>query len=87
MFGISSAELLFVLLIAFLIVGPKKMARIAYDVGRWLGKVKSQLKYIKETQFDVFDDSPYYSPKVEMNKSLEEINKENSKSQNPSKFQ
>lgn len=73
MFGISFTELLVVLLIAFLIVGPKKMTELAYDLGKWLGKIKAQLKHIKETQIDVFDDSTFYSPTVEMDKSLDEV--------------
>jgi len=73
MFGISFTELSIILLIAFLIVGPKKMTEMAYDMGKWLGKIKEQLRDIKETHIDVFDDSSSYSPNIEMNKSLEEV--------------
>jgi len=49
------------------------MSEIAYELGKWLSKVREQIKYIKETKIEGYDDSVYYNPKVEMNKSLDEV--------------
>lgn len=73
MFGISFTELTVILLLCLIIVGPKRMVELAYELGKWFGKIKQQLKHIKETQIDGFDDSVFYDPKVEMNKPLNEI--------------
>lgn len=73
MFGISFAEIAVVLLICFLVVGPKKMTQMAYQLGIWLGQIKEQLKILKETQMDSMKDSVFYEPNVEMNKKLDEL--------------
>lgn len=75
MFGISSTEFLLILVICFILVGPKRMAELAYHAGKWLGKLKSEIKYIKETQMQDFDASVFYDPKMAMNKTLDELKK------------
>ncbi len=75
MLGMSFSEVVIIFLIAFLVVGPKKMTSLAYEIGIWIGKFKQQLKIIKETQLDTLNDSVFYDPKIEMNQSLEDLKK------------
>lgn len=37
MFGVGSSELLVILLVAFLVLGPKDMSAMAYKLGRYVG--------------------------------------------------
>lgn len=42
MFGIGAPELIFILLLALIILGPKEMQKVARDLGRWMNRfVKS----------------------------------------------
>lgn len=36
MFGIGTGELIFILLLALIILGPKEMQKFARDLGRWM---------------------------------------------------
>ncbi len=76
MFGISFEETLLIAAIAFLILGPQKLGELAYKAGKWMTKIKQELKHVKEMEFSKFDDSVYYKAKTDMNKSLDEIKKE-----------
>ncbi|MCP5464209.1 MAG: twin-arginine translocase TatA/TatE family subunit [Deltaproteobacteria bacterium] len=83
MLGVGFTEILVVLLIAFLFVGPKRLAEMSHEVGKWVGKLRAEFKTVKETQFKNWDNAPFYEPKVEMNQSLEELKrKEKSKDSN-----
>lgn len=43
MFGIGIPELIFILLLALIILGPKEMQEVARDLGRWMNRfVKSE---------------------------------------------
>lgn len=75
MLGISFSEAVVILLIGFLVIGPKKMTDLAYQAGMWVSKLKQQIKTIKETQFDPLKDSVFYDPTIEMNKPLSDLTK------------
>ncbi len=40
-FNVGALELVFILLIAFIVLGPKKAVKAAADVGRWVRKLAS----------------------------------------------
>ena len=53
MFNIGAAELILLLLIAFIVVGPKDLPRIARFLGRLVRRARTIIKEIKnETGFD-----------------------------------
>lgn len=41
LFNVGALELIFILLIAFIVLGPKKAVKTAADVGRWIRKLVS----------------------------------------------
>lgn len=42
MFGIGASELIFILLLALIVLGPKEMQKVARDLGHWMNRfVKS----------------------------------------------
>ena len=66
MFGISFTELTLVLVIGFIIIGPKKMTALAYDMGQWVGKLKAQLHGIKDISVNpIIDVKEIYKPIIE----------------------
>lgn len=73
MFGVSFAELIIVFIAAFLIVGPKRMQEFAGQLGSIIGKMKSQWTEFKHTQLLNMDTSSLYDTKIELNKSVEEL--------------
>jgi len=52
-FGVGTSELLLILVIAMLVVGPERMVKLARDAGRWLAKFRqiteSVTKEFRET--------------------------------------
>lgn len=53
MFNIGATELVLILLIAFIVVGPKDLPKVARFLGRTIRKIREMLKDIKaETGFD-----------------------------------
>lgn len=75
MFGFGFIELLFVLFVAFLVLGPKKMLRFAEELGKWFSQFKQELKHLKEIEFPEYDTQSFEKPEIELNKSLEQIKK------------
>lgn len=73
MFGISFPETCLIILIAFLILGPQKIQGFAFNLGKYLGKIKQEFKHFKETRLTDLDDSTFYDAKTEMNKGLGEL--------------
>lgn len=55
MFGISMPELILILAIALIIVGPKKLPEIAKTLGRIIGDFKRYMAEFKDS-FDVEDE-------------------------------
>jgi len=73
MLGVSFTEFILIALVAFLIVGPKRLSGLLYEIGKWLGKIKAEFNYIKETQINNFDDSSLYEPEMDFNKTVDEV--------------
>ncbi len=57
MFNIGASELILLLLIAFVVVGPKDLPKIARALGRFVRYVRSMVEEVKrETGFDEVAD-------------------------------
>ena len=57
MFNIGAAELILILLIAFVVVGPKDLPKIARALGRFIRYVRNMVEEVKrETGFDEVAD-------------------------------
>lgn len=53
MFNIGIAELILILLVAFLVVGPKDLPRVARALGRFVRYIRNMVEEVKkETGFD-----------------------------------
>lgn len=76
MFGISFPELVIIVLASFLILGPKRMADVAYKLGIWMGKARALIKEWQMTKLDGLGPSSLYDPKIELNKKLAELEKD-----------
>jgi sec-independent protein translocase protein TatB len=47
MFGIDSAELLIVALVALVVIGPKDLPRVMRTVGHWVGKARGMASHFR----------------------------------------
>ena len=57
MFNIGAAELILLLLIAFVVVGPKDLPRVARALGRFVRYIRTMIEEVKrETGFDEVAD-------------------------------
>ena len=57
MFNIGGAELIVILLIAFVVVGPKDLPKIARALGRFVRYIKAMIEEVKrETGIDELTD-------------------------------
>lgn len=73
MFGFGFLELLFVLFIAFLVLGPKRMISLAEQIGQWFSQFKQEVKHLKEIEFPEFETQNLEKHDIELNKSLDEL--------------
>ncbi len=73
MFGVGFTEILVILLVLFLFVGPKKSFDLAYQMGLWCKKLRHQFQDLKTKEMSDWDSSPFYEAKTELNKSLNEL--------------
>lgn len=61
MFGMGMSEILVVLVIALIVIGPKKLPEIAKSLGKAMGEFKRATNELKET-IVVSDPPPSYRP-------------------------
>jgi len=47
MFGIDSAELLIVALVALVVIGPKDLPRVMRTVGHWVGRARGMARHFR----------------------------------------
>lgn len=47
MFGIDSAELLIVAIVALVVIGPKDLPRVMRSVGHWVGRARGMAKHFR----------------------------------------
>ena len=89
MFNIGGAELVLILLIAFVVVGPKDLPKIARALGRAVKSVRSMVeevkretgldelsKEFKDVQRDIKQTADSVDPRRELQKAQLEVNKE-----------
>jgi len=73
MFGIGLPEILIILLVALVVVGPAKLPEIAKSLGKGLSELKKVMSGAEESIKQAMHDEDIYSPSV---KKDEECNKE-----------
>ena len=72
-FNIGFTELLLVLLVAFLVVGPKDLPKVARWLGRMVKKLRQLLREVKkETGWDELEKE-FKDTKSDMNDTLKEV--------------
>lgn len=89
MFNIGGAELIVILLIAFVIVGPKDLPKVARALGRFVRYIRTMVEEVKrETGLDELSDEfkgierdikttvESADPRKELQKTQLEVNKE-----------
>ena len=75
-FNIGFAELLLVLLIAFLVVGPKDLPRVARWLGRMVKKMRQLIREVKkETGWDELEKE-FKDTKSDMDETFKEVKKD-----------
>jgi len=48
MFGIDFSEILVILAIALVVLGPEKLPRLAASIGRWVGRARAMARQFRE---------------------------------------
>ncbi len=84
-FNVGVLELLFILIIAFIVLGPKKTIRAAGDVGRWIKnftksplwrEIISTSREIRDLPHKLMEDEALKQTIEDLDYSAKEINKE-----------
>jgi Tat protein translocase TatB subunit len=70
MFEVGFTEIVLILGIALLVLGPARLPKLAADVGRWAGKARAMARQLKTqleqeaATFDPMRDTPRPSPTI-----------------------
>jgi len=69
MFEVGFTEIVLIFGIALLVLGPKKLPKLAADVGRWAGRARAMARQLRtqleqEVQFDPLQDQARAQPAV-----------------------
>jgi sec-independent protein translocase protein TatB len=63
MFEVGFTEIILILGIALLVLGPERLPKLAADLGRWAGRARSMARQLRtqleqETRYDPLNDPP-----------------------------
>lgn len=75
MFGIGGQELVLLMLIGLIVLGPERLPRIANQIGSWLGQARRMTRVMKrqlEEELDLNEPPPGIKPPPVMRDSLNE---------------
>src|SRR5512141_3022239 len=69
MFEVGFTEIVLIFGIALLVLGPKKLPKLAADVGRWAGRARAMARQLRtqleqEVQYDPLQDHARAQPAV-----------------------
>ena len=69
MFEVGFTEIVLIFGIALLVLGPKKLPKLAADVGRWAGRARAMARQLRtqleqEVQFEPLQDTARAAPMV-----------------------
>jgi sec-independent protein translocase protein TatB len=73
MFGLDWGELLVVIVVALVVVGPKDLPRLMRIIGRWVGKARAMADQFKQS----FDEMARESELDELRKEIEALRRSN----------
>jgi len=73
MFSVGFSEIVMIIFVAFIFVGPKRATEAAYEIGVWVRKIRRQIYDIKQKEIPEWDVSPLYQTKIELNKTLNDL--------------
>jgi sec-independent protein translocase protein TatB len=82
--GIGPSELIVLVVVGLLILGPERLPRVATQIGRWVGRARrtaNQLRYQLEREITLADIE---GKKKEKEKEMEEQAQESAEPSNPS---
>ena len=60
MFGLGGGEIIVVVVLAILLVGPREIPKVAHQLGKWAQQIKLAVQDVKSTvekEIDVDEDS------------------------------
>lgn len=77
MFGVGLSEIVMIIFVAFIFVGPKRATAAAYEIGVWVRKIRQQIYDIKQKEVPEWDVSPLYQSQIELNKTLQDLHNQN----------
>jgi sec-independent protein translocase protein TatB len=69
MFEVGFTEIILIFGIALLVLGPKRLPKLAADVGRWAGRARAMARQLRtqleqEVQFDPLQDNARSTPTI-----------------------